>query len=284
MNIQAILDQIPDSGAFVGIIAFTFVLERFTRRGFSRALRLSAIEITGDPTTYKFLGHVLSGLIYTVGFIIAGRELQILRSVASSLLAGAGIAAVAIGFASQHALSNIISGFFIILFKPYRIGDRLNIRNQYFGTVEDITLRHSVLRDLENRRIVIPNSLMSNEIILNLDYHDSTICRYIEVHVAYETDLSYAKSVMADEIGKHPKYLDTRTDAQKEAGAPLVLIRVQQLGDYSITLRGYAWVKDFNDGQAIYSDLLENIKKRFELAQIVIPMPPVMAKPTHANT
>jgi small-conductance mechanosensitive channel len=72
--------------------------------------------------------------------------------------------------------------------------------------------------------------------------------------------------------------LDTRTAAQKESGTPLVLIRVQHLGDYSITLRGYAWVKDFNDGQVIYSDLLENIKKRFEVAHIVIPMPPVMAK------
>jgi small conductance mechanosensitive channel len=277
-KIQAVIDQIPDSGAFVGIIAFTFVLERLTRRTFNRFLRLSAIEITGDPTTYKFLGHVLTGLIYIVGFIIAGRELQVLRSVASSLLAGAGIAAVAIGFASQHALSNIISGFFIILFKPYRLGDRLNIRNQYFGTVEDITLRHTVLRDLENRRIVIPNSLMSNEIILNLDYHDSKICRYIEIGVAYETDLAKAKAVMADEIAKHPKYLDTRTNAQKEANEPLVLIRVQALGDYAVMLRGYAWVKDFNDGQAIYADLLENIKKRFEMEQIMIPMPPVMSK------
>jgi small conductance mechanosensitive channel len=279
MNLQTLIDKIPDSGAFVGIIAFTFVLERFTRRGFNRFLRSSAIEMTGDPTTYRFLGHVLSGLIYIVGFIMAGRELQTLRSFASSLLAGAGIAAVAIGFASQHALSNIISGFFIILFKPYRIGDRLNIRNQYFGTVEDITLRHSVLRDLENRRIIIPNSLMSNEIILNLDYHESTICRYIEIGVAYDTELSYAKSIMADEIAKHPKYLDRRTAAQKEAGTPLVQIRIQQLGDYAITLRGYAWVKDFEDGQVIYSDLLENIKKRFELAHITIPMPPVMAKP-----
>jgi small-conductance mechanosensitive channel len=58
---------------------------------------------------------------------------------------------------------------------------------------------------------------------------------------------------------------------------------VQQLGDYSILLRGYAWVKDFNDGQVIYSDLLENIKKRFELEHIVIPMPPVMAKSIPAN-
>jgi small-conductance mechanosensitive channel len=122
MNLQALIDQIPDSGAFVGIIAFTFVLERFTRRVFGRFLRLSAVEMTGDPTPYKFLGHVLSGLIYIVGFIMAGRELQALCTFASSLLAGAGIAAVAIGFASQHTLSNIISGFFIILFKPYRIG------------------------------------------------------------------------------------------------------------------------------------------------------------------
>jgi len=71
------------------------------------------------------------------------------------MLAGAGILAVAVGFASQAALSNIISGVFVVIFKPFRVGDRLKI-NELTGVVEDITLRHTVIRDLENKRIIIP--------------------------------------------------------------------------------------------------------------------------------
>jgi len=99
-----------------------------------------------------------------------------LRALASSFLAGAGILAVAVGFASQHALGNIISGVFIVIFKPFRVTDRVKLR-ELTGVVEDITLRHTIIRDFENKRIIIPNFLISEEIIVNSNFEDDRICK-----------------------------------------------------------------------------------------------------------
>lgn len=101
-------------------------------------------------------------------------ETNALRTVATSLLAGAGILAVAVGFASQQALSNIVSGIMIVIFKPFRVNDRLNIGTTFNGIVEDITLRHTVIRDFENKRIIVPNMVISQECLE---------CNYAEAHL-----------------------------------------------------------------------------------------------------
>ena len=75
------------------------------------------VNRSNDPTNYIFLRRVILGLIYIVGFSLAIYIVPNLRTLAKSMLAGAGILAVAIGFASQHALSNVISGVFIVFFR-----------------------------------------------------------------------------------------------------------------------------------------------------------------------
>ena len=102
-----------------GIVAGTILVAFIVNRLFRRFIRRNSLLIRNDPTNYVFLRHALTGIIYVVGFSWAVYSLPSLRAVANSLLAGAGILAVAVGFASQHALSNIISGIFIVIFKPF---------------------------------------------------------------------------------------------------------------------------------------------------------------------
>lgn len=94
------------------------------------------------------------------------------------------------------------------------------INNDLTGFVEDITLRHTVIRTLTNSRIIIPNSEMSKEKIENADYGDSTASSFLDVSVAYESNLELAMEVMAKVIGEHPLYCDVRTDEEKEQGVP----------------------------------------------------------------
>jgi small conductance mechanosensitive channel len=82
-----------------------------------------------------------------------------------------GLVTVALSFAAQNALSNIISGFFIVLFRPFGINDRLRFKETVTGVVEDITLRHTIIRDGENKRVIIPNTLINNEVVVNYDFH-----------------------------------------------------------------------------------------------------------------
>ena len=257
---------------FLGILVATFVVAYLVNRFFLRLIRRSTEIMRNDPTNYLFLRHTISALIYITGFGIAIYMMPNLRALASSLLAGAGILAVAVGFASQHALSNIIGGVFIVLFKPFRINDRLEIKN-LVGIVEDITLRHTIIRDFENKRIIIPNSIISEEVIVNANYGDDEICKWIDVGISYDSDIDKARAIMQEEVMKHALHIDHRTLEQLENGDPEVPVRVIALGDFSVTLRAWAWAKDSPDGFILSCDLFESIKKHFDAEGIEIPFP-----------
>lgn len=257
---------------FCVIIAITILVSFLMDRFFKRQIKKSTEVLNTDPTNYQFLRYLIIVLIYVVGFSFAIYTMPQLRLIATSLLAGAGVLAVAVGFASQHALSNIISGIFIVIFKPFRINDRLKIGDK-FGVVEDITLRHTVIKDFENRRIIIPNSIISNEVVVNSDFIEDTICKWIDLGISYDSDIKLAKSIMKDEILNHPLHIDPRTDKQKNDGEDIVPVRVIQLADFSVNLRAWAWAKDSGDAFIMACDLNESIKLRFDKEGIEIPFP-----------
>jgi small-conductance mechanosensitive channel len=259
-------------GIFLSIILVTITIAFLVNRFFKRLIHRSTADMKNDPTNYLFLRHTLIGIIYIVGFSIAIYKMPDLRALASSLLAGAGILAVAVGFASQHALSNIISGVFIVIFKPFRVHDRLKVR-EFEGLVEDITLRHTVIRNFENKRILIPNTMISEEVITNSDFTESRICKWIDVGISYDSDIDRAKEIMFEEVMNHPLHIDGRTPEQIEIGAPEVFVRVLSLGEYSINLRAWAWAKDSPDAFVMSCDLYESIKKRYDKEGIEIPFP-----------
>lgn len=265
-------DYLPYFYALI-IVAGTILLAFLFRRIFDRIILKSTRILRNDPTKYQFLRHTISALIYLIGFGIAIFQVESLKALAGSMLAGAGIVAVAVGFASQQALSNIVSGIFIILFKPYRINDRVVIKDTLQGTVEDITLRHTVIRDFFNRRIVIPNSVINNEVIINADLEDERICRYINMGISYDSDIAKARAIMREEVLNHPLRIDQRTSEQIENGAEEVPVRVVSLGDSSVNLRAWAWAANQADAFVMECDLLEIIKNRFDAEGIEIPFP-----------
>ena len=260
-------------GTSLLIILATLIVGYIANRLMTRLVNRSTEVMTKDPTNYKFIKHVALACIYLVGFAIAIYSVPNLRTLAGSFLAGAGILAVAVGFAAQHALSNIISGVFIVIFKPFRINDRLAIQ-LHQGVVEDITLRHTVIRNFENRRIIIPNSVISNEIIVNADFGDDKIVRWIDMSISYKSDIDRAKQIMAEEVLAHPLHIDPRSPEDIEMGVPEVIVRVINLMDSSVNLRAWAWGKDAPDAFVLGCDLLESIKKRFDAEPNVdIPYP-----------
>lgn len=258
---------------FILIVIITSILGLIANKLLTKLVKRSTEGMSKDPTNYKFLKHVILASIYMVGFGIAIYSIPNFRALAGSLLAGAGIFAVAIGFAAQHALGNVVSGVFIVIFKPFRINDRLNIQTHQ-GVVEDITLRHTVIRNFENRRIIIPNSIISNEIIVNADFGDDKIVRWIDIGVSYNSDIDTVKNIMSEEVLAHPLHIDPRTPEDIESGIPEVIIRVTGLLDSSVNIRAWAWAKDATDAFVLSCDLLESIKKRIDIEpNVEIPYP-----------
>lgn len=267
------LDRLLDIGSPFVIILLTFLFALLFNRFYFGLINKRAKYLKNDPTNYKFLGHFLTAIIYIIGISFAIYSIPQLKTIATSMLAGAGILAIAVGFASQQALSNVVSGIFIVLFKPFRVNDRIIIRDTLAGMVEDITLRHTIIRNFENRRIVIPNSVISNEILINADLADEKICRFLEMGISYDSDIDLAKKIMFEEVRNHKDYYDVRTPEDIENGIPEVTVRVISMGDSSVNLRAWVWAINSPTAFVMYCDLLESVKKRFDREGIEIPFP-----------
>ena len=258
---------------FIAIIAITtIILGAITDKLLRYLLYRKQSNKDYDATGFKFLKHLIITVIYLLGFAFALIQIPEFKIIGHSVLAGAGMISLVAGLASQQALSNIVSGIFLVIFKPFRINDKITINN-FVCTVEDINLRQVVLKDAENNRIIIPNAVISNQIIVNTNMHDTKSCKIIEIGIGYDSDVEKALEIMKDEIAKHPLFVDTRTAETKKQKAPLVIARVVALADSSVTLKAWAWAKNSTDGFAMYCDLLQSIKKRFDEANIDIPYP-----------
>ncbi len=254
------------------ILGFTFLLgaivDKILKRFLYRGLEHKDFDITG----FKFLKHLIITVIYILGISFALIQIPEFKIIGHSLLAGAGVISLIAGLASQQALSNIMSGIFLVIFKPFRINDRITINN-FTGIVEDINLRQVVLKDVENNRIIIPNSVISSGIIQNTNMQDTKCCKGIEIGIGYEDDIEKALAIMQDEVAKHPLFIDTRTPENIANNTPLVVARVIALADSSVNLKAWAWAKNHGDGFIMYCDLLQSIKKRFDQEGISIPFP-----------
>lgn len=260
-------------GIIIAIIALTTIfLGAVTDKVLRYFLYRKQSNKEYDATGFKFLKHLIITVIYILGFAFALIQIPEFKIIGHSFLAGAGVISLVAGLASQQALSNIVSGIFLVIFKPFRINDKITINN-FVGIVEDINLRQVVLKDAENNRIIIPNSVISNQIIVNTNMHDTKCCKVIEIGIGYESNIEEALAIMQEEIAKHPLFIDNRTPENKEQNTPLVIARVVALADSSVTLKAWAWAKNSTDGFVLYCDLLQSIKKRLDEANIDIPYP-----------
>ncbi len=255
------------------ITILAIILSRILRKLIKVYFERSSHILKVDPTRYKFLRNAVSFVVFMLAITLIFYTIPELRTIGITLFAGAGIFAAIIGFASQEAFSNIISGIFIVIFKPFRVGDNIKIGEIHQGTVEDITLRHTIINNFENRRIVIPNTVISGQTIINSTIEDERVCSFIELGISYDSDLDNAIRIIRDEAEKHIYCLDNRSQEEIESGVPKVIVRALGFGDSAINLRAYAWANTSREGFVMKCDLFESLKKRFDAEDIEIPYP-----------
>lgn len=257
-----------------GIVIYLFVriLTAIVKYLFRRSKKKQG-KIVLDETKIGFLRQIIVTAIYIIGVTAFLSLIPGMEKVSNSILASAGIVAMAVGLASQEALSNIVGGLFIIFSRPFKVGDFIKVDDVVIGTVMEITLRHTVIRNAENRMILIPNNKINSSTVINSSFGETFTCSFIEVGVSYTTNLDNAIQVMRDEIIKHPMLVDHRTDDDKKNGTEQIVIRVINLGDSAITLRAWAWAATNNNAFIMKCDLLKSIKERFDKENIEIPYP-----------
>lgn len=275
-QIQEMSKEIFEQGIFgfaitlLSIAVLTFAAIKVGKRFFASLHKRNRI----DETTRRFSFRIYAVFIYSFAIFSIVTQITPLKSMALSLLAGSGIVVLFIGFAAQEAFSNIIAGFFISFFRPFSVGDLINLPGQSIsGRVEDINLRHTVVRTFENNRIIIPNATMNKSILENKDFGERKVCNFLMISISYDSDIDKAKSVIIEEALAHPKLIDVRTPEDIENKVPQVNPVLFALNNSSVDLRVGLWTADSSDGYIMLSDLRDSIKKRFDKEGIEIPYP-----------
>jgi small conductance mechanosensitive channel len=246
------------------VLVIAFVIGRVLRLIIGRFVKAASTKLKVDPTKYNFLKNAVEFIIYVIAIMVIFNHIPSLNHYGTALFAGAGVLAAIVGFASQSAFSNIVSGVFLVIFRPFSVGDRVRVGQLYTGDVEDITLRHTVIKDFENRRIVIPNSVVNNETIINSTIAEDDLCMFIEVTISLDSDIDQAMRILQEESMKHPECRDRRSQEEIESGEPQVIVRLINILETGMQIRAYAWAKDPSAGFEMKCDVLRNIKKRFD--------------------
>jgi small conductance mechanosensitive channel len=255
------------------IIRLAIILSRVSQVLINRYLQDESKKTTIDITRYRFFRYLLVTIIWFVAIAAIIWMQPKLRALATSLFAGAGLIVVFIGLAAQQAFANLIGGIFIVIFKPFRVGDMIKVGNLEFGIVVDITLRHTVIRNFENNHIMIPNANINSDVVVNNSITDERVVRHLAIGISYDSDIDRAIRIIQEEGEKHPNSMDVRTPQDLENGAPYVRVRVVNYGQSSIDLKAYVWVDSWDNGWATHCDILESVKKRFDREGIEIPFP-----------
>lgn len=255
------------------IMVAAVLLSKFARWSIDKFFISTMERMDIDPTRFKYFKNSVSFIIWL--FAIATIVLQIptLKTLAITLFAGAGIIVASLGFAAQKAFSNIISGIVMIIFEPFKVGDTIQVGEKEYGIVEDITLRHTVLNNLQNKRIIIPNSVISSENIVNETHENSNVCKWIDFGISYDSDVKLAIRIIQEVAMQHPNCVYHEHESLEKLNEPKVVVRVMSYGDFSVNLRAYVWTDDPLYLVQMQSDINKAVKKRFDKEGVEIPFP-----------
>jgi len=210
-----------------------------------------------EPTATHFLRKVAYVILLIVLILAA---LQVVGVPMTSMVAVLGAAGLAIGLALKDSLSNIASGVMLVTLKPFRAGDVVTIHG-VSGTVEDVSIFQTKLRGADNQVIVLPNSLITADSIINLT-PDTRRRVEVVVGIGYDDDIDTAKAIILGIMSEDERVL-------AEPGAAVV---VYSLGDNSVNLGATCHVANA-DWWGVKCMLVEQIKKRFDAGGISIPFP-----------
>src|SRR5215469_4741926 len=248
----------PDTliGALVYLVIFVLIAQLLSS-GLRIAVGGALVRRTHlDPTTMIFLQQFGIAVIWVVMLILYAHLIPVLRSLGTALLTGASIASVVIGLAAQSTLGNLVAGVAITLYRPFRLGDRLQVSaptGTEVGNVEMLSLGYTTLRTDDGRFVVLPNSIAASQVIINLSASQAHTPAplVITIRVGRATDIEAARQTA----------LRTAREALTE---PAVLgCFVTRMDATGTTLELRVRAPQAAERDALRSKLLEQLARRF---------------------
>lgn len=219
-----------------------------------RSMLLRTKMQTGAAT---FIVSMVKIFLYLTLIFGLAMQFGVKESSVAALVASGG---VAIGLALQGGLSNLAGGFLILLFQPFEVGDYILAQGEE-GTVQKIEILYTTLHTIDNRKVIIPNGNLANNVIVNATGADRRKLD-ITVGISYEDDISKAKQVLL-QIIERSEYVIREQEAQ---------VFVSELGDSSVVMGLRCWVRTEQYLPALWQ-MNEQIKNEFDRAGLHIPFP-----------
>ncbi len=215
---------------------------------------------TVDDELLPIMHKTANAAIYILGFIFI---LNTWNIDVTGVLAGLGIAGIAIGFAVRDSLANIFGGISIILDKAYKVGDKIKLESGEVGIVYNIGLRSTRLKTFDNQLLTIPNSKMANSKIQNYTQPTHQERVNVEFGVEYGCDVEKVKKVVLDVIKK-------QKDTLKKPEPQVVFT---EMGDFALKFVAKFWVDDYNKAYSAKLDATKAIYNALNKSKIGIPFP-----------
>jgi small conductance mechanosensitive channel len=196
--------------------------------------------------------------LLTLGLVMAASQFGVNISAA---LAGIGIVGIAVGFAAQETVANMIAGFLIFWDRPFKIGDFITTQGRY-GEVRDITLRTTRIRTNENTYIVIPNKQIIGDTLVNHSMYGEMRVN-VPLGIGYKEQVTQAREVLLEAVRK--------VEGVMVSPAPDVV--AEGLGDSSVNLLVRVWIDEAALERPVFYRVMEASKAALDEAGIEIPFP-----------
>jgi len=252
---SVLLVVFPRIGSALVVLVVFWIVLRTTRPLLRHALSRARFA---DALVGMLVDGLYKGSLVVIGLITAASQLGI--NVAAAL-AGLGVAGIAVGFAAQETVANMIAGFLVFWDRPFKIGDYITTQDKY-GKVQEITMRTTRIRTMENTFVVIPNKQIIGDMLVNHSMYGE-IRINVPMGIAYKESISHARSVLLPAIMSVPGVLTT----------PQPEVVAFKLGDSSIDLQARAWIADAATERPTTFAILERCKEALDEAGIEIPFP-----------
>lgn len=255
---EALVGLVPNLAVALVVIVLFWLLSRLVR-GLIRRLMS---KVSSNQAVNNLASTVIALIVLLIGLFI-GLEIMQLDKAVTSLLAGAGVIGLALGFAFQDIAANFMSGFFISVRNPFSVGDIIET-NDIFGTVQTINLRSTVIRTTTGQRVIIPNKDIFENAIVNFSASGE---RRVDLAcgVSYADDLETARRVAIEAIEGLPHRIEGR-DAE---------LFFDEFGGSSINFKLRFWIDETAQRGylAAQSEAIIRLKKAFAEHDISIPFP-----------
>src|SRR5210317_796147 len=239
---------------FFVILLISWILAKLL----GKAVKKAVVKLeSASELLRNFIVNIARKTVFVIGFVVA---LSMLEINIGPLLAAIGAAGFIVGFALQGTLSNFAAGIMILVYRPYDIGDIVDIGGT-FGTVEAMTIVSTTLRKLDNQKVIVPNNKIWGDKITNVTGSDQ---RRVDMvfGIGYSDNIAKAQKILEDILLKHEAILKD----------PEPVVKVHELADSSVNFVVRPWVETDNYWD-VYWDITRAVKERFDAEGISIPFP-----------